>query len=137
MLKTKPFPLPLFPHTPTPDRWKRSLYSLLSYRYFFFKSAGLHSFPCDLLPPLHIFILSLLCKAFKYVLTPGLSVHYSCINMCSTFILLHQTWDSLCLISSFFLSPHPPKNIVLCSVSGFCFFSWVWGLVLFGWLVVL
>lgn len=68
MLKTKPFPLPLFPHTPTPDRWKRSLYSLLSYRYFFFKSAGLHSFPCDLLPPLHIFILSLLCKAFKYVL---------------------------------------------------------------------
>lgn len=38
-----------------------------------------------------------------------------------TFILLHQTQDSLCLTSSFSLSPPPPKNIVLCSVSGFCF----------------
>ena len=54
-------------------------------------------------------------------LTPGLSVHYSCISMCLTFILLHQTWDSLCLTSSFFLSPPPQKYIVLCSVSGFCF----------------
>lgn len=68
MLKTEPFPLPLFP---PPEGWKRDLYSclcLLSYRHFFFKSAGLCSFPSDLLPPLHIFILLLLCKPFKYVL---------------------------------------------------------------------
>lgn len=68
MLKTEPFPLPLFP---PPEGWKRYLYSrlcLLSYRHFFFKSAGLCSFPSDLLPPLHIFILLLLCKPFKYVL---------------------------------------------------------------------
>lgn len=43
---------------------KRCLYSLLSYVHFFFKSVGLCSFPSDLLPPLHIFVLSLLCKAF-------------------------------------------------------------------------
>lgn len=68
MLKTEPFPPPLFP---PPEGWKRYLYSclyLLSYRHFFFKSAGLCSFPSDLLPPLHIFILLLLCKPFKCVL---------------------------------------------------------------------
>lgn len=59
------------PHTPTPfkEGWKRCAYShLYLLSYFFFKSAGSCSFLSDLLPPLNIFTLSLLCKAFKHML---------------------------------------------------------------------
>lgn len=95
-LKTEPFPLPLFPTiTTSKEGWKRCLYYLLSYRPFFFKSAGLCSFLSDLLPPLHILFCVCFARHLSMCLTPGLSVHYSCINMCLTFILLHQMWDSL------------------------------------------
>lgn len=88
----------------------------------FFKSAGLCSFPSDLLPPLNIFILSLICKAFKNKLN---SRPASALLMYKYVFNVYLAASDLGLPLPYFLFPllstPTKKNTVLCSVSGFCF----------------